>query len=168
MAIPVSNPSVVSMSEGSYVTTVYTTPNCAANSTYTATGTSLGSCISVDSDTSYMYSDCSASGSKVTVTMTTCTSSDCSSGCQSFKLPQESNCQTMSTITCTSADDPWKEGGFNFHSEMHWGADDCGGKYDMWTGIHADCDDLDCDTYEGDNGSKYSLEGFCEDNDDNN
>ena len=47
---------------------------------------------------------------------------------------------------------------------MYWGEDDCGGNYDQWTAVDSetdDCDDLSCHTYDN-NGSKYSIEGFCD------
>ena len=100
-----------------YVTTVFTTPNCASSSAYTATGYTLGACISAGGESSYMYTDCSESGSTTFITMTSCTSTDCSSGCSSFKIPQEGSCKTMSTMKCMSGDSPWSEYDFNYHME---------------------------------------------------
>ena len=106
---------------GSYVTTVYTTPNCASGSKYTASGYILNSCISLKSNTtangSFKYSDCSQSGGKTTVTMTYCTSStDCTSGCMSYQIPQTTSCTSSSVITCSTSDEPWGND-FNYHSK---------------------------------------------------
>jgi hypothetical protein len=53
---------------------------------------------------------------------------------------------------------------FNYIIRMYWGSDNCGGNYDMWTAVDTgvdDCDDIGCYSYDQD-GSKYSMEGFCD------
>ena len=107
----------LTMSDGSYIVAVYTTPNCKADSVYTATGYTLGGCISLENE-SYMYTDCVSTGGKTTVTLTTCTSTDCSSGCTSIPLlPQNTGCQSLSTVTCSSRSEPWNDFDLNYHME---------------------------------------------------
>lgn len=106
----------VESQSGSFVTTVYTTMSCQKNTEYTATGTTLGSCISASDSASYKYTSCSTQGSKTIVGMTSCTSGDCSSGCSSFDVPFETGCQTMSMMTCSNEDDPWEAFNFDYHA----------------------------------------------------
>lgn len=103
-------------SSGSFVTTVYTTMTCQKNTEYTATGTTLGSCISASDTASYRYTSCSVQGSKTVVGMTSCTSGDCESGCSSYSIPFDTGCQTMSMMTCSSANEPWEDYNFDYHA----------------------------------------------------
>lgn len=115
-SVEVSSNRTVGMTSGYFVTTVYTTMTCAKNSEFTASGTTLGSCISATADSSYRYTSCSQSGSKTVVGMDSCTSGDCSSGCSSFDVPFDTGCQTMSMMTCSSQDEPWRAYDFDYHA----------------------------------------------------
>jgi len=106
----------VESQSGSFITTVYTTMTCQKNTEYTATGTTLGSCISASDTASYKYTSCNTQGSKTIVGMTSCTSGDCSSGCSSFDVPFDTGCQTMSMMTCSTQDEPWEEFSFDYHA----------------------------------------------------
>jgi hypothetical protein len=116
---PISNATNLSKSAsaGSYMTKVYTSPTCSADTLYTASGYVYDHCISVDGNVGYKYSDCSVAGSKTTVKMSYCTSSDCTSGCTTYPISMDTGCKTMSIITCTSSEEPWNDLNFNAHAE---------------------------------------------------
>lgn len=163
---PISIPERVgtSSNSGSYVIAVYNSEQCDADSVYTASGYVLDHCISLGT-TSFMYSDCKTGGGQTTVTMTSCTSSDCKSGCMSFPMPLETGCKTKSIFSCSSSSEPWKDYPLNTHELMYWGDNDCSGDdFDQWVAVdvaEADCKNLDC--YSNSTaGTDVSIEFHCD------
>jgi hypothetical protein len=154
-----------SSNSGSYVIAVYNSTQCTADSVYTASGYVFDHCISLGSSGGFKYSDCKSGGGVTTVTMTSCTASDCGSGCASYPIPLATGCQTSSMFTCSSSSEPWKDYNMNTYSLLYWGNTDCssGNGFDQWVTVDAAegaCDDLSCYS-NSTNGADFSIEYHC-------
>ena len=115
MPVSANSSRAVGIESGSFVTTIYTTLNCAKDTEFTASGYTLGSCISAGENSSFRYTSCSMTSTKTVVGMDSCTSNDCT-GCTSFDVPFDTGCQTMSLMTCSSEDKPWEKFDFDYHA----------------------------------------------------
>ena len=126
-----------SASAGSYMTQIFETPNCQADSLYTASGYVFDRCIALNGQ-GYMYSDCSQGGGKTTVHMTMCSDTNCSKDCSTYPIALDTGCKTMSIMSCESSKEPWTDMPLNTHMEMYWGETTCGGDFDQWTAVNVD------------------------------
>lgn len=126
-----------SATAGSYMTQVFETPNCQADSLYTASGYVYDHCVSLNGQ-GYMYSDCSQGGGKTTVHMTMCSDEDCTKDCSTYPIVMDTGCKTLSIMSCESSKQPWEDLPLNTHMEMYWGEASCSGDFDQWSAVNVD------------------------------
>ena len=126
-----------SAAAGSYMTQIFESPTCQKDTLYTASGYVYNQCLSLEGS-GYVYSDCSQAGGKTTVHVSICSAADCSSGCETYPVPVDTGCKTMSIMSCESSTTPWEGLGLNTHLELYWGDSSCGGDFDQWSAINMD------------------------------
>lgn len=142
---------VSSSTPTSLVYTYYASSTCNDDAT-SAVGYTLGQCIS-SGDSGIQYDKCEDNGSKVFYTFSSCSSSDCSSGCMSYDMSVE-KCEYGTKVSCSESDEPWKDyKEFTYHYSYFYGDADCSNDVDMWSAVPIRCNEaynMNCTVYSDD------------------